>query len=308
MGIRLEKVYRIIGAASGWGEAKRECEQGPEALKKAELFENLTSKGSLISGWETLYPEKRAIDSYISLAECLPIIHHFNHLLAKSVVKSLEKETFPIVIGGDHSIAVGTWNGVRHFLLKQNPLLPMGLIWIDAHMDAHTPETTPSGMWCGMPLAGLLGYGNQAFSRFELEFPVLQPKHVCLIGIRSFELEEEKLLKSLGVRIFYDSEVKKRGLDAVMKEAISLVSEETIGFGVSLDLDVVDPSEAPGVGCPVENGIISTDLIAALKQLRKHSNFVAFELVEFNPHRDLENKTLNLCFEIIETITGKYHG
>ncbi len=291
-------MYQLIGAASGWGAQIRACEEGPEILK-TYLFNRLREEGFPISSWETLYPAKRAKEELILLVDSLSLIHDFNARLADSVEKTLISQEFPIVIGGDHSVAVGTWNGAYQFFKKQRSL-PLGLIWIDAHMDAHTLETTPSGAWHGMPLAGLLGYGVDAMAKLKEQEPILLPEHLCLIGTRSFEEGEAELLKRLKVRIYMVEEVRERGFASVLKEAIDYVSSRTKVFGVSLDLDAIDPQEAPGVGSPADGGIAAQDLLRALPLLEEQEAFKVFELVEYNPHRDRLCKTADLCFEILK--------
>jgi arginase len=293
--------YRLIGAASGWGAQLRECEQGPEVLRDEKIVEKLREKGISVSEMKILYPEKKASEAIVPLAESLPLIHSFNLQLADEVEATFEAGLFPVVIGGDHSIAVGTWNGAYQFFKRKNEL-PMGLIWIDAHMDAHIPGTSPSGAWHGMPIAGLLGYGNAAMSKLEQERPVLQPENLCLIVTRSFEEGEAELLKRLNVRIYYEKEVQERGFTDVLQEAISHITKQAPVFGVSLDLDVVCPEEAPGVGSPEKGGVHAKDLLQALPYLQKNKRFKAFELVEYNPTRDHHKQTAHLCLEILSKV------
>lgn len=293
-----KKTYQIIGAASGFGAQIRACEQGPDTLKASGCLDQLKEKGIPCVGWETLYPTVRAQDQELPLKDALPTICALNNLLADRVFQAMSQKHFPVVIGGDHSIAVGTWNGVSKFL-SQEDTKPLGLIWIDAHMDSHTPETTPSGAWHGMPLAALLGYGKTELAQLKQEKPILEPNHICLIGARSFEEGEIQLLKKLGVQIYFIDEVKKRGFDTVLKEAILIVSKDTFGYGVSLDIDVVDPSEAPGAGSLEPGGLSAKELLEGLTQLGRDPHFKAFELVEFNPERDSEGKTAALCLQIL---------
>jgi arginase len=293
-----EKIYQCIGAASGWGAKIRTCEDGPDVLK-ASGCEDL----------EILYPKVKYKEKNIPLQESLPLIVEFNNRLADKVFDAMQQGRFPVVIGGDHSNAVGTWNGVGNFL-SQHSKKPLGLLWIDAHMDSHTEETTPSGAWHGMPLAALLGHGNKKLTELKRKEPILHPENVCLIGTRSFEEGEAKLLKRLNVRIYFMQEVKKRGFQTVLREAISHVSKGTVGYGVSLDIDVVDPTDAPGTGCPEPNGLSAQELLKGLPLLSIDPHFKAFELVEFNPHLDKQEKTCKLCQRILSTVLfrGKSHG
>lgn len=294
-------MYRLVGAATGWGAKIRACEEGPDILQQSGLLEKLRAQKIPIDSWKILYPEKRAKEENISLAHSLPLVHHLNLSLAREVQNILSSNAFPIVLGGDHAIAVGTWNGVYQHSKKQD-LLPLGLIWIDAHMDAHTPQTSPSGAWHGMPLAGLLGYGDFRMAALIDKKPVLLPENVCLIGTRSFEEGEAALLKRLNVRIFFMEEVEEKGMQTVMREALAHVKRGTKCFGVSLDLDVMPPEEAPGVGSPAPGGIPFEELLKGLKVLQHEDELVAFELVEYNPRRNHHERTAHLCYEILSTV------
>ena len=287
--------YRLIGAASGLGAQHRECAHGPVILKKEQIAEKIREKNVKVSDLNILYPEYTTL---VPPSESLPLIHAFNLKLAHEVETALCAGEFPVVLGGDHSIAVGTWNGAHQFF-KQQEKLPMGLIWIDAHMDSHTLKTTPSGAPHGMPLAGLLGHGDPSLAKLEGKDPVLLPENLCLIGPRSFEEGEARLLKKLNVRVYFEKEVQERGIDAVLKEAILYVSRHAKVFGVSLDLDVICPEEAPGVGSPEKGGIHAKELMNALSHLRKNPLFKLFELVEYNPQRNHHKQTAKLCLEIL---------
>jgi hypothetical protein len=159
--------------------------------------------------------------------------------------------------------ATGTWSGAAAALRPRGAL---GLLWIDAHMDAHRPHTSPSGNLHGMPLACLLGHGEPALATLA-GAPALAPAHVCLVGVRSYEAEEAQLLEQLGVRVFLMDEVRRRGLPAVLREAHAVVTRGTAGFGVTLDVDAVDPQEAPGVGTPAPGGLRAGSLLAELERL-----------------------------------------
>lgn len=219
--------------------------------------------------------------------------------LAREVERVLRAGHFPLVVGGDHSCAIGTWNGVRRVLAEQGPL---GLMWIDAHMDSHTFATTPSGQIHGMPLAALLGEGDAALAGTA---PTLRPEHVCLIGVRSFEAGEAALLYRLGVRVFDMAEVRRRGLAAVFDEALAIVRRGTAGFGVSIDLDALDPAEAPGIGSPVPGGLGCVELATALTRLRDDPAFVAMEIVEYNPHRDHDQRTAGVAGALVDAVAPR---
>lgn len=293
--------FFLISASSCWGAQIRECEDGPDALRNGGSLEKLRIKQIPIVEWDTIYPLIRHKEREISLPDALPIIIDINLHLAEKVESVLKRGFFPVIIGGDHSLAIGTWNGfASHF--KQEPF---GLIWIDAHMDAHTPETSPSGAWHGMPLAAMMGHGELNLSQLLSKDPILLPKNLCLVGVRSFEEGEAELLKRLGVKVYMADEVKKRGVATVLKEAVAHVTTHTKKFGISLDMDVIDPQEAPGVGSPEPGGLSAKELISALKIIKIDPRLMGFELVEFNPHKDIEKKTFSLCQQILEAVLSE---
>jgi arginase len=286
----MKRKHHIIGACSCWGAQIRDCELGPEDLAQGGVFDRLQDLGISIEEIEMIYPQKRAKYEDIPLSQALPLIHDFSLRIAHAVAHVKKSGAFPVVIGGDHANAVGTWNGIGS---------PLGLIWIDAHMDAHTMETTPSGAYHGMPVAALLGYGAPEMAQLLRKEPVLQPQNFAAIGIRSYEEGEEALLKKLNVKVYFIDEVKKRGLAAILPEAIAHVTRSVPKFGVSLDLDVFDPDEAPGVGSPEKGGLFASGVIPHLSHFRKDERFAAFEMVEFNPRRDVAHKTRELMYKIL---------
>lgn len=198
------------------------------------------------------------------------------------------------MLGGDHSCAIGTWTGIAQ------AIGPLGLIWIDAHMDAHTPETTPSGMLHGMPVASLLGHGGPRLAaRGSSAF---DPRRVCLVGVRSFEAAEAALLDRLGVRVFSMFEVRRRGLAEVMAEALAIARDGAASFGISLDLDAIDPRDAPAVGTAVPGGIRAADLRDALARLGSDPGCAALEITEYNPYLDRDGVTVRLVADIAESL------
>jgi len=206
------------------------------------------------------------------------------------------------VIGGDHAVAVGTWAGVTHNLGAKEKF---GLIWMDAHMDAHTMKTTPSQAYHGMPLVVLLGHGVSSLLNLLNKGPVLRPEHVCLIGIRSYEDGEAALLNRLGVRIYFMEEVNERGFEVVLQEALQIVKTGTEGFGLSIDLDGFDPQDAPGVGSPELHGLRAQEVLPALSLIQNDATFKALEIVEYNPNRDESGKTLLLMRDLLLKLLPK---
>ena len=211
--------------------------------------------------------------------------------------RDLARKKDPLLyFSGDHSGAIPFWGT----LLDEQE--SMGLIWIDAHMDAHTPKTSHTQNLHGMPLAYLLGAGEAPLS--ELIPKAIDPRSLCLVGVRSYEPEEEALLRSLGVKIYYANEVIGRETD-VMKEAIAHVMAHSNSFGISLDIDALEPREAPGTNCHIPNGLHPLPMLAAFQALRGHSGFVGLEISEYTPAKDPEKKTLQHIIQLVAALFGK---
>lgn len=284
------KAVQIIGAASGWGAQDRRCEAGPDVLRyQYDLASRLQQQGVPISWGMTVRPSSCAGSA---MAAVRTLCVRLSEVTANKVAKG---ESF-IVLGGDHSCAIGTWSGVSQMKRSAGPI---GLIWIDAHLDSHLPETSPSGALHGMPLACLLGWGDHRLTSIRDLYPKLLPEYVALIGVRSFEPEEYGLLQRLGVKVFFMDEVRRRGLNKVFQDALEVVQDQTAGFGISIDLDAIDPKDAPAVGSPVPRGIAKEALIAVLSQLDGISGLIGLEIAEYNPALDKEYQTAHLIGELL---------
>lgn len=289
---QLAKPVEIVGVACGAGARNKGCEAGPDAVRASDLVPRLQMRGLSAAWRETIRPGHASHD------EPLQAVHDVCRLLARRARAIVAHGGLPVVVGGDHSCAIGTWKGVASALRARGPL---GLIWIDAHMDAHTPQTTPSGALHGMPLACLLGHGAPLLTALGWGI-TLQPQYVCVIGVRSYETNEAALLRRLGVRIYYMYEVARRGLAAVLREALAAATTGTAGFGVTLDLDAVDPRDAPGVNTPVAHGIRSRELAAALDCVTAHPALAAIEIAEYNPGRDRHGRTAAAVTQLVEAM------
>jgi arginase len=280
----MQRQIELIGAAWGLGGADPGCAQAPEALIPL-LAEPLARCGAGVVLGPTLHPpanERRREAAVSKLCGAL----------AAAVADAMRQARLPCVIGGDHSCAGGTWTGVARMLQGE-----LGLLWIDAHMDSHTPGTSHTGRLHGMPLAWLLGQSDDAL--YGLSAGVLDPEHVALIGVRSYEPEEKERLDRLGVRVFHIEEVRARGLEAVAAEALVIATRGTAGFGVSIDLDAVTPEEAPGVGTPAPDGIAGAELARVLKSVGARPDLVGIELVEYLPRLDPDGRSARVAIDLL---------
>jgi arginase len=217
--------------------------------------------------------------------------------------KSLAEDFLPLVLGGDHSIAVGTAAGVSGYFRKQSKRV--GLLWLDAHGDMNTPDSSPSGNVHGMPLASITGYGPPELVDLGGYHPTIEPRNVCLVGIRDLDSKERRLIKESGEHVFTMRDIDERGLREVMSEAIRFASDDTDGIAVSLDLDFVDPEDAPGVGTPVRGGVTYREAHLAMEMIADSKLMVSLEVVEINPVIDLHNKTALLGVEMVCSGLGK---
>lgn len=285
------RTLTLIGAANGMGASDSGCAEGPDALRRYRVFHDTPLQHVK---WESILrvPHHARDTPLHALAA-------FDRRLAHTVEHVLREGNFPLVVGGDHACGIGTWSGVHRALATRGPI---GLIWIDAHMDSHTFATTPSGHLHGMPLAALLGHGDALLTHIDGTTAKLRPEHVCLIGVRSYEAGEAALLRKLGVRVFGMDAVRRHGLENVFGEALATVRKGTVGFGISIDLDALDPDDAPGVGTPVRRGLHRAELTAALSRLRGAPDFVAMEIVEYNPHRDRHRLTAEAVAALVGAV------
>jgi ornithine--oxo-acid transaminase len=279
----------IIGVASGIGAPDPGCADGPSVLAAMGVAKMLQS-ADRNAAWTTTVVPAEGDDKIAVVGDCAT-------RTASAVSAAMAGGYFAVVIGGDHSCAIGTWRGVAQAMADK----PIGLLWIDAHLDSHTPETSHSGALHGMPLACLLGVGPAALTH---GMQTIKPHHIAVIGARSFEAEENSLLSRLGVRVFFMAEIAQRGLDAVMQEALSIVQRGTAGFGVSLDLDAVDPRDAPGVNSAAPSGLRATELVPVMARLRNHPGLLALEIAEYDPYRDEDGRTARVVSDMLCAVLG----
>ena len=295
---------RIIGVPMDLGASRRGVDMGPSALRVAGLQARIKQLGhqvedigniSVKQPEEMSYGEKRA--KYLSeIADACKD-------LGAMVEKSLEESMLPVVLGGDHSIAAGTLSGVAaHFKKKEKKI---GLIWLDAHGDINTPESSPSGNVHGMPLAAAMGYGATELVELQGFKPKVEPQNISLVGIRDLDSQEKKLAKKSGVHVFTMRDIDERGMREVMSDALKYAMDDTDGISVSLDMDFVDPSDAPGVGTPVRGGVTYREAHLAMEMLADTEAMVSLEIVEINPVIDEHNRTALLGVELVLSGLGK---
>lgn len=290
----------LIGSASGWGAQVRATEKGPEYLRSSTLLEGLADHHIDAFWADIIYPEKKASELLLPNGlETLKFIVPQLEKLAGRVDQSIRDHNFPTCIGGDHVMAVGTFSGAVKGLDAQENF---GLIWVDAHMDSHTPQTSPSQAYHGMPVAALLGHGEEKLVNLHGTGAKIRPSDLVMIGIRSFEDGELNLLKRLGVKVYYCPEVLNRGFEAVIQEAIAQVTQNTKAFGISIDLDAFDPKYAPGVGSPSHEGLNPAEVLPHLHYVRNHGKFAAMEITEFNPDQDRDNLTETLVKSLLKEL------
>ena len=286
------KSIQVVGVASGCGARDTGCEAGADALRTLRLTARLRNHGFSARWADVIRP------AAAYRADSLKAVRKICVRLARRVQRIVLDNELPVVVGGDHTCAIGTWKGVAQAVQDRGRI---GLLWIDAHMDAHTPQTTESGMLHGMPVACLLGYGYPELTAIA-DGASLDPACVCLYGVRSFERGEADLLERLGVRVYFMREIEERGVAATLREALEIVTCASGGFGVTLDLDAIDPGDAPGVGSPAEGGLRACDLLSALAEHGAHPNLAGIEIVEYNPYRDREAVTARLVEQALDAL------
>ncbi|HWC76115.1 MAG TPA: arginase [Blastocatellia bacterium] len=298
------KKIKIIGVPMDLGAGRRGVDMGPSAIRIAGLNQAIARLGfEVIDSGNLHVNPPEAIERTNARAHFLPEIAATAEELASKVEAALEEDAMPVVLGGDHSIAVGSFAGLASFHRKKRQ--KVGIIWLDAHTDSNTPETSPSGNIHGMPLAVLLGYGAQELTNVAGFAPKVLPEHAVVIGARSVDPGERELLKSLGVRVFTMTEMDERGVAEVVSEAIEIASRNTAGFHVTMDMDFLDPFYAPGVGTPERGGVTYRESHLAMEKIADSGKVLSVELTEVNPVYDVANQTAQLAVELILSALGK---
>ncbi|HEX2944933.1 MAG TPA: arginase [Clostridia bacterium] len=293
----------VIGVPVDLGSDRRGVDMGPSAIRYSGLMkaiENLGIKYKDLGNIEVPVPESKADGGFSGKPKYVNEITQINSDLFNMVGKSLKAGNMPVVIGGDHSIATGTLLGV------QSCCKNIGVIWLDAHGDFNTEHTTLTGNLHGMSLAAATGTGMLDMAGFKpRDVEYINPEKVVIIGARSLDPEEAKLLKKRRVTVYTMEDIDMYGLRAVMQKAIDIVEAGTEGFHLSFDLDVVTPSDAPGVGTPVKGGLTYREAHLAAEIISTRSKLRSIELVELNPILDNANVTGELAVSLICSVLGK---
>ena len=298
--VAIPKTVTVVGAPLDLGQGRRGVDMGPSAIRYAGLEERLSSFGCQVvdqGNVATREPESLIVSD--ERARFLPEILAACARLAGIVADVAADGSVPLVLGGDHSVALGTLAGLRAAAGQ-----PGGVIWIDAHGDLNTPDSSPSGNVHGMPLAAALGVAGDRFAHDGLALPAVDVDRVVLVGVRSLDPAERALIRERGIRAITMTEIDRIGIEAAMREAIDRASGP--GFvHVSLDLDALDPEIAPGVGTPVKGGLTYREAHLACEDLAEAGIVGSLELVEVNPILDRENTTAETAVELVASALGK---
>ena len=297
---------KIIGVPLDLGASRRGVDMGPSAVRVAGLEARLEALGHDVFDSGNIS---------VALAETKNVGEHNARYLAEItetcesaaeiVEKSLEEGMTPVILGGDHSVAAGTVSGVAAYF-RQQQQKKIGLIWIDAHADFNTPETSPSGNVHGMPLAALAGLGPAPLADILGFSPKVQPENIVIIGVRDIDATEQENLRRAGITEVYTMrDIDERGMRTVMEEGLRAAGRGTAGYHISLDMDWIDPEDAPGVGTPVRGGATYREAHLAMEIIADHGRMVSFEIVEVNPVIDEHNRTADLAVQLICSAFGK---
>ena len=294
----------LLGVPMDLGSGRRGVDMGPSALRIAGVASALAAHGHrVVDGGDLDIKNMEEIPIGSRRARYLGEIARASNLLSRAVERICERKRFPLVLGGDHSIAIGTISGVAAYCRKHKKRL--GLLWVDAHSDIHVPKTSPSGNVHGMPLAALFGLGPRELTAVGGNDPKLDPTRVALVGIRSLEDGERRHLHDLGIRVYTMSEIDRDGIHTVMSDALARVTDGTDCLHVSFDLDAVDPSLAPGVGTPVKGGLDYREAHLIMELIASSKRMTSMEVVEVNPILDERNRSAVLAVELLESAFGK---
>jgi arginase len=297
-------IIHLLGVPMDLGSGRRGVDMGPSAIRIAGVAGRLEELGhKVVDEGDVVIKNMEELKIGNERARYLAEIARASTILARKIDRIMGLNHFPLVLGGDHSIAVGTVSGIAAFAQRQGKKL--GLIWIDAHGDINTPESSPSGNIHGMPLAALLGFGASELTSIAGPSPKVDPGNVALVGVRSLDSGEKKRLKETGVQVHTMSDIDRHGVHRVMKKALARVTENTDYVHVSFDLDAVDPTVAPGVGTPVKGGLDYREAHLIMEVIADAGIMTSLEMVEVNPILDQGNASAAFAVELVQSAFGK---
>ncbi len=300
----MKRKIDLFGVPMDLGAARRGVDMGPSALRIAGVVEKIRALGHEVEDKGNVDVAEMATTAVgdgtakyrAQILDCVA-------RLAAAVEKSVAAGRFPVVLGGDHSIAIGTITGISAVHRRQGKKI--GLIWFDAHGDMNTPDTSPSGNVHGMPLAMLLGYGPKEFAELGGFHPKVEPRNVVLMGVRSLDPWEREIVKKSGIHVITMKEIDRLGMAEATDRAIEFVSDGTAGFHLSFDLDGLDPDIAPGVGTPEPGGINFREAHLLMELVADSDRLLGLELVELNAVLDDRNRTAELTAHLIQSALGR---
>jgi arginase len=297
-------IVHVLGVPMDLGSGRRGVDMGPSAIRIAGVAERLRELGhKVVDDGDLVIKNMEELKVGNERARYLPEITRVSVLLARKIEHIMERDRFPLVLGGDHSIAVGTVSGIAALCQRQGKKL--GLLWIDAHGDINTPETSPSGNIHGMPLATLLGFGVKELTEVGGVFPKVRAENIALVGIRSLDAGEKSRLKENGVQVHTMADIDRHGVHRIMKKALAQVTDGTDYVHVSFDLDAVDPTVAPGVGTPVKGGLDYREAHLIMEVIADAGVMTSLEMVEVNPILDQGNASAIFAVELVQSAFGK---
>lgn len=300
--VRWTGTVQFIGVPMDLGASRRGVDMGPSAMRLSNLADHLEQLGLTVhDAGNVPVPDRSSLaqDPRVLLEAITAVCADIAHRTADAVRAGFR----PLVLGGDHSLAVGSVAGTATALAERGQRT--GLIWLDAHADLNTPQSSRSGNVHGMPVAHLLGFGHRRLRQLSTATPAVRPEHLVYVGLRDVDAAEQAMIRELGLHAFTMRDIDERGLRAVMDDAVQIAAAGTGGVHVSCDADWIDPAEAPGVGTPVRGGATLREAHLAMEIISDSGAMVAMDLVEINPILDRQNQTAELCAELIASAFGR---
>ena len=297
-------IVRVLGVPMDLGSGRRGVDMGPSAIRIAGLADRLQELGyTVVDEGDVDIKNMEQLKVGDASARYLAEIARASGVVSRKVEKIMSRGDFPLILGGDHSIAAGTVSGIA--AVARAAKKKIGLLWVDAHGDINTPDTSPSGNIHGMPVAALLGYGPPELTGIGGSGPKIDPANVVLVGIRSLDEGEKQLLKKAGVQVHTMADIDRHGIHRIMKKALGRLTDGTDYLHVSFDLDAVDPTVAPGVGTPVKGGLDYREAHLIMELLHDSGRMTSLEMVEVNPILDTGNASAAFVVELVQSAFGK---